>query len=125
MRSQNQQWAEYFHQALLRGERFPMWNEEDLREVIPDDNLRRKMVAEINPRALPFFTEPIPVFAGWPDAPCAYIKFSASYDWDFRQAQQAGWLVREVNAGHFHMLVDPAVVTNVLVATVEELGHQG
>ena len=70
-----------------------------------------------------FFAEPIPVFSGWPDAPCAYIKFSAPYDWDFRQAKQAGWLVREVNAGHFHMLVDPSVVTDVIVDLVEELGH--
>jgi len=123
MRLQDQQWAEQFHQALLQGERFPMWNEEDLREVIPDDNLRRKMVAETNPRSLTFFTEPIPVFTGWPDAPCAYIKFSAPYDWDFRQAKQASWLVREVNAGHFHMLVDPSTVTNVIVDAVQELGH--
>jgi hypothetical protein len=46
MRLQDQQWAEQFHQALLQGERFPMWNEQDLREEIPDDNLRRKMAAQ-------------------------------------------------------------------------------
>ena len=123
MRSQDQQWADQFHQALLQGERFPTWTEDDLREVIPDDVLRRNMIAEINPRSLTFFTEPIPAFAGWPDAPCAYIKFSASYDWDFEQAKRASWLVREVNAGHFHMLVDPSVVTNMIVESVQELGH--
>ena len=123
MRSEDQQWTEQFHQALLHGERFPIWNEDDLQEVIPDDALRRRMVAEINPRSLPFFTEPIPVFAGWPDAPCAYIKFSDAYDWDFEQAKQANWLVREVNAGHFHMLVDPLFVTNMIVDTVQELRY--
>ena len=123
MRSQDQSWAEQFHQTLLHDERFPTWNEDDLREVIPDDELRRKMVAEINPRSLSFFTEPIPVFVGWPDAPCAYIKFSAPYDWDARQARQASWLVREVNVGHFHMLVDPSGVTDVIVEAVQELRH--
>ena len=122
MRLQDHQWAEQFHQALLQGERFPTWNEDDLREVIPDEDLRRKMVTEINPRPLAFFIESIPVFAGWPDAPCAYIKFSSPYDWDFRQAKRANWLAREVNAGHFHMLVDPSAVTNVIVDAVQELG---
>ncbi len=122
MKFQDQQWGEQFHQALLHGEQFPMWDEDDLREVIPEDELRRKMMAEIHPRSLSFFTEPIPVFAGWPDAPCAYIKFSTPYDWDARQARQAGWPVREVNAGHFHMLVAPTVVTDVIVEAVQELG---
>jgi len=125
MRLQDSRWAEEFHQTLLRGEQFPQWNAEDLREVIPNATLRQKMVAEINPRALAFFTEPIPVFAGWPDAPCAYIKFSASYAWDFEQAKSANWAVREMNAGHFHMLVDPSSVTDMIIETVQELQSLG
>jgi hypothetical protein len=123
MRLEDPQWADQFHQSLLSGEKFPAWNEEDLREVIPHDLSRRKMIAEINPRSLNFFTEPIPVFSGWPEAPCAYIKFSESYEWDFKQAKQADWPLREVNAGHFHMLVDPLVVTDMIVEVVQELEH--
>ena len=124
MRLQDRAWADQFHQALLRGERFPTWDEDDLREVVPDDTLRRKMLAEVRPRSLEFFTEPIPVFTGWPDAPCAYIKFSEPYDWDFNQAKQAGWRVRHVNTGHFHMLVDPPAVTDMIVEAVRDSGHQ-
>jgi hypothetical protein len=123
MRLQDQAWADQFHQALLRGERFPSWDEDDLRDLIPDDTLRREMLAEIRPRSLEFFTEPIPVFSGWPDAPCAYIKFSTPYDWDFNQAKQAGWRVRQVDVGHFHMLVDPSAVTDMLVEVVQEFGN--
>jgi hypothetical protein len=123
MRLQEPHQAELLHQALLQGEQFPTWTEQDLQEVIPDDSLRRKMVAEIHPRSLSFFTERIPVFPLWPDAPCAYIKFSAPYNWDFAQARQAGWPVYEVNAGHFHMLVDPLLVTNMIEAAVRKLGH--
>lgn len=123
MRLEDSEWADQFHRSLMQGEKFPTWNEEDLREVIPDEDLRRKMVPEINPRALNFFIEPIPVFSSWPDAPCAYIKFSESYEWDFKQAKRANWLVHEVNAGHFHMLVDPLAVTDMLVGAVEQLGH--
>lgn len=79
------------------------------------------MISEIRPRSLSFFTEPIPVFDGWPDAPCAYIKFSAPYAWDFKQAKRSGWIVHEVNGAHFHMLVDPSGVTDVIIGTVWEL----
>src|SRR4026208_268089 len=65
MKLEDDQWAGQFHQSLLQGGRFPTWKEADLREVIPDDALRQQMVAEIHPRALAFFTEPIPVFARW------------------------------------------------------------
>jgi hypothetical protein len=126
MRLQSQEWAQSFYQALLRGERFPMWSDEDLRPIIPDGDARRRMVAEINPRSLPFFTEPIPVFSSWPDAPCAYIKLSSAYHWDCHQATEAGWLVRQIDAGHFHMLVDPPLVTDLIVDTVQPaLNRQG
>ena len=121
MRLQDQPWTEAFYQALLQGDRYPTWREEDLRSVIPDADLRQQVIAEVNPRALPFFAEPIPVFAGWPDAPCAYIKFSSSYDWDYREARRAGWYAREVSGGHFHMLVDAAGVTAVLLQAIQAL----
>jgi hypothetical protein len=109
------QWGHQFHQALLRGESFPAWDEDDLSEDIPDANLRRKMVSEIHPRSLNFYTEPIPVFSGWPDASCSYIQFTASYDWDCTRAEQTGWRVRKLHVGHFHMLVDPKAVTNMII----------
>jgi hypothetical protein len=121
MKLEDPEWGEQFHQALLRGEQFPIWAEDDLREVIPNHELRRKLVAEIRPRSLSYFTEPIPVFQGWPDAPCVYIKFSASYEWNMLQAKQAGWLVRELSAGHFHMLVEPGIVTDLIVNSVQKL----
>lgn len=121
MKWEDPEWAEQFQQGLVSGKRYPAWSVDDLREVIPDDALRRGMVIEIQPRSLPFFTEPIPVFAGWPDAPCAYLWFSASYEKDAAEAQQAGWPVRRMRAGHFHMLVDPVVVTDMIVEVAHEV----
>jgi len=118
MKLEDPHWAAEFQQTLMQGERFPTWSEADLREIIPDETLRQRLVAEIQPRALAFFSEPIPVFAGWPDARCAYIQFSAAYAWDFEQARLAGWPVYELDAGHFHMLVDPQSVTKLLVEAV-------
>ena len=116
MKLQDQVWAADFQQALLRGERFPDWTSDALADIIPAENLRRQLLAELQPRSWPFFIEPIPVFHAWPDAACAYIQFSPPYAWDAQQAKSIGWPVREVNAGHFHMLVDPRSVADWIVA---------
>jgi hypothetical protein len=79
------------------------------------------MLAEMRPRALPFFTEPIPVFSGWPDAPCVYIRFSAPYQSVAARAKEYGWPVYELESGHFHMLVDEAAVTDLIVEAVNKL----
>jgi hypothetical protein len=118
IKSEDPEWAAQFQTELERGEHFPNWTLEDLRDVIPDESLRKQMAAEIRPRRLSFFMEPIPVFSGWPDAPCVYIQFSAPYDRPAAQARQAGWPTYELEAGHFHMLVDPAAVANMIIKAI-------
>lgn len=118
MKSEDPEWAEQFQEELARGERFPTWSFDDLQEVIPEEALRRQMVAEIRPRGLSFFMESIPVFDGWPDAPCVYIQCSAAYEQPATQAQQAGWQVHKLEAGHFHMLVDPKTVADLIIHSV-------
>lgn len=118
MKSEDPEWARQFQEELESGARFPSWSFDDLQEILPDASLRRQMVAEIRPRGIDFFTEPIPVFDGWPDAPCIYIQFSAPYDWPAAQARAAGWPTYPLEAGHFHMLVDPLAVTNLIVKAV-------
>ncbi len=120
MKAEDPAWAAQFQAELERGERFPNWSLDDLQAIVPDESLRKQMVAEIRPRGLDFFTEPIPVFDGWPDAPCVYIRFSAAYEKPAAQARQAGWPTYELEAGHFHMLVDPTTVTDLLVRFVHE-----
>jgi hypothetical protein len=117
---EDRQWAEQFYQSLLQGERFPAWTEDDLEEIIPDRELRLKFITEVHPRSLPFFEEAIPIYEAWPDAPCIYIQFSKAYDWDAEQAKRAGWLARELSVGHFHMLVEPSVVADLLVNSVHK-----
>ena len=121
MKSEDPQWATQFQEELQRGERFPNWSFDDLQQVIPDESLRRQMVSEIRPRGLSFFIEPIPVFDGWPDGPCVYIQFSAPYERPAARARQTGWQTYELEAGHFHMLVDPAAVTDMIVKAVNKL----
>ena len=115
MRAEDPGWAAQFQEHLQAGGQFPNWNSDDLIEVIPDKALRDQMVAEMHPRALDFFTEPILVFKGWPDAPCIYIQFSAPYEQPAALARQLGWSTYKLEAGHFHMLADPEFVTDLIV----------
>lgn len=118
MKTEDSEWAEQFQEELGRGKQFPTWSFDDLQEALPDEGLRRQMVAEIRPRGLDFFTESIPVFDGWPDAPCIYIQLSAAYDQPAAQARQWGWQVHKLEAGHFHMLVDAETVTDLILNSV-------
>ena len=102
--------------------RLPNWRDEDLRAEVPDTDLRAAVLAELHPQPLAFRQEPIPVFAGWPDAPCGYIKFTRGFQTPAVQAQQNGWAYREFAGGHFHPLVAPAAVTEALIEVAAAMG---
>jgi len=109
-------------QRLADGERFPNWRDQDLRDNIPDVKLRQGVLAELCPQPLVYFAEPIPVFKGWPDAPCGYLKFTSSYDVPAAQAQKEGWEYLGIEGGHFHMLVEPSVVAGALIRLAAQMG---
>jgi hypothetical protein len=123
MELEDPEWAAQFQEYLEGGGHFPNWSFDELQEVIPDESVRRQMVAELRPRGLDFFTEPIPVFEGWPDAPCIYIQFSAPYEHPASQAREAGWPTYRIEAGHFHMLVKPVAVTDLIIDAVSKLSE--
>jgi hypothetical protein len=104
-----------FRRQLEGGGVYPTWTDAELREEIPDPERRRRVVAEIRPRPLAFFAEPFPPLEGWPDAPCAYLRFSPSYAAAEAAARRRGWPCRVIAAGHFHMLADPPAVAAALV----------
>jgi hypothetical protein len=87
----------------------------DLAEIVPDPAGRRALLAELRPRALPFWQERLPVPVNWPAAPCAYLQFSPGDDAPAAQARQLGWACCKIDAGHFHMLVDPVGVTEAIL----------
>lgn len=121
MNAEESDWAKEFQAYLEDGGSFPNWSSDDLQEILPDEKLRAQMVAELQPRALDFFTEPIPVFKGWPDAPCVYILFSGPYKTAEVEAGKAGWPTYELEAGHFHMLVEARAVTDLIVEAVKRV----
>jgi pimeloyl-ACP methyl ester carboxylesterase len=107
-----------FRQFLTSGGRFPNWTLADLQEIVPDPALAGRLAADQRPRALSFWEEPIPVFSGWPDAPGAFLLFTETYRRAAGEARALSWPVREMAAGHFHMLVDPEAVAEALLELV-------
>jgi len=82
-------------------------------QLIPDAALRQAFRAELEPAPLAIYTEPIPES---PVAvPSAYLQFSEAYDSDAVAAAERGWLVRRIDGGHLHMLVEPWDVTDALI----------
>jgi pimeloyl-ACP methyl ester carboxylesterase len=113
--------AEMFEELASRlaaGGRFPDWTEADLRDLVPDDAARAALVGSLRPRGQDFFTDPVPVVADWPDAPCGLLRLSPAYDGALRLARLRGWPVLEGPddrpGGHFAALVDPGAVADDL-----------
>ena len=86
---------------LAAGGRYPAWDDAALRPLIPAPARRAATLAELCPRPLAFFTEALPMVTGWPDAPCAYLRFSAAYDRHAAAVRARGWQTRAFNGGHF------------------------
>lgn len=111
-----------FRHAAVDG-LLPTWTDEDLYEVIPDDAVRARFVSELTPLPLEAYEEPLPVFPGWPDAPCGYIRFgeNPAYDEAFRTAERLGCETLRMEGGHFHMLVEPKQVTQSILEIAARL----
>lgn len=103
-------------QQLTSGGRFPEWTDGDLIDSISDPSDRALLLAGLRPRALDFFTEPLPVPEDWPDAPCAYLQLSDAGATAARTARLRGWTVRQLEAHHFWALTSPAAFTTELAA---------
>jgi hypothetical protein len=118
LRSEGMDDPDEFVAGLAAGATFPTWTDDDLRELVPDDELRAGLVGALRPRGHDFFTEPMPVAPDWPDAPCGLLRLSPAYDASARQARQRGWPVLDGPddrpGGHFAALVDPASVADDL-----------
>jgi pimeloyl-ACP methyl ester carboxylesterase len=108
-------WREDVLRIFESGELFPAWTEEDLGEDLPDPELRRVVLAEVQRRGPDYVTEPIPVPASWPEAPCAMLRFSDNYADDAEKARALGWRVTELGGGHFQLLLEPVVVADALL----------
>lgn len=92
----------------------------ELRELLdrggrfPDQDPPPGLAGALRPRGRGFFTEPLPSPRDWPDAPGGYLRTSAAYDHEARQARLRGWPVTDHAVGHFAGYTDPAGTADAL-----------
>ena len=111
-----------FRAELEAGGHFPGWTDRDLAPLVPDPAARAALLASLRPRALDFFTEPLPGDQpSWPDAPCGYLHLSAAYDAWLDRAEALGWPTASLRAGHFHALVDPDGLAAAMLALLARI----
>ena len=79
-----------------------------------DPAVRERVVAEQPRLPLGFYTEPIPVPAGWDAVRCSFLWYGPPYDTVAEEARRRGWPVLRTPGRHLHQIVDPEGVTDAL-----------
>jgi hypothetical protein len=116
IRAEGGEWVTEFEGFLRDGGRFPNWTDDDLKEELPDPAVRENVLADLRPRGLDYFTEPLP---GTPDVatlPGGYLHFTAAYDIHAAQAARWGWPVLAQPGSHFAPVADPERTAAALIA---------
>jgi hypothetical protein len=74
--------------------------------------VRACFASELVPLPLEVYEEQLPVFDGWPDAPCGYLQFgpNPAYELAAHRATCDGFIHIRLEGGHFHLLVEPEAV---------------
>jgi hypothetical protein len=125
LRAELPDYAHEFEQALESGALLPDWTDADLAGLIEDPALRAKVLAELTPRPLAFYTEPIPVPAHWHKAPCAYIQLSRPYDYSAEQARRHGWCYIHLQGSHFDIVNRPSQVADAMLDSIDRVQRGG
>jgi hypothetical protein len=116
IRAEGGEWVTEFERFLRDGGRFPNWTDDDLREELPDPPAREGVLADLRPRGLDYFNEPLPRTPDVATLPGAYLHFTAAYDIHAAQATRWGWPVARQRGGHFAPVADPERTTAALLA---------
>ena len=117
-------WLAHLRSLAIDG-RLPPWSEwwgpEAMRTLVPDDQIRETIEAELPELPLSYFEESIPVPEAWDRVPVGYIRFSESYEAASMEATCRGHVVEEMPGGHLHAVVEPASVARRIVEVVDKL----
>jgi pimeloyl-ACP methyl ester carboxylesterase len=111
-------------EALRRAIENPMllaWSSPGLEELIPQATVRERFLDEFPYRPMAYYEEQVAIPAGWPNAPCGYLRLSAPYRDEAAKAASLGWPVIERDGRHFDILAEPGTVAGDLLDLVAKL----
>jgi hypothetical protein len=100
--------------ALASDGMLPRWSswfgEEAMRELVPDDRLRKALEDQMPRLPLSYFEATVPVPDGWDACPCAYLLLTGEpYGDSAAEARGRGWPVAEIpGVQHLAMATEPS-----------------
>jgi len=98
--------------------RLPPWSEwfgpGIMEDLIPDDDLRSAVVAELPELPISYFEGVIPVPSGWVRTSCRYVLLSEAYREEAAEATSRGWQVYEHLGSHLDILTRPVEIADSL-----------
>ena len=97
------------------GELPPLWENDDLRDVIPDLRLRKRLARELEPMPIAVYEAPISVPETGNVGTHAFLKFTDFYDRSYERAKALGRCRRELDGTHFHAINEPDEVVDTLL----------
>jgi pimeloyl-ACP methyl ester carboxylesterase len=99
------------------------WDPGALDALVPDPRRRRALEEEMPPIPIGYLEGSVPIPAGWPHVPGAFLAFGGeAYASEARRARAWGWPVSVIEgAGHLHMAADPENVAQEIVSLAEAL----
>jgi hypothetical protein len=102
------------------GRRLPPWSEwfgpAAMAELIPDEDRRAAVLAELPALPLSFFEERVPVPAGWTEGRCGYVLLSEVYAEQAAKAETSGWPVVRQAGGHLDIVTRPEAVAEAIAS---------
>jgi pimeloyl-ACP methyl ester carboxylesterase len=99
------------------------WGPDEVADLLPDPQLRRRFVAECPPLPVAMFEEPLPSSPGWASRPSAYLRLSDAYEEPAAQARALGWPVIELNGHHLSVLTEPELVIDAILDLIGRLSR--
>jgi hypothetical protein len=85
-----------------------------MERLVPDAALRTALEEDMEAVPRAYFDEEVPVPTGWSDRRIGYLRLSAAYDDDAREAAARGWPVVHLDGQHLDIATRPADVAAAL-----------
>ena len=105
--------------GMVEDGHLPPWHTwfptEMLDRLLPDPDVRHRIVAEIPRVPAAYFDEPASEARLSPTVRCAYVRLSHAYDDETAEAERHGWWVRRVDMDHLAIVTRPEPIAALII----------
>ncbi len=92
-----------------------------MQELIPDDEMRAAVCAELPMIPVAYFEDPVPMPNGWAGIPCGYLLLSQAYAADADEAEARSWPVVRRMGAHLDIVTRPREIAAAIESVTSRL----